>query len=98
MAEDEFRCLYFRLSGCGRGLNRPSDYFEPSLFPQSDVHFMIIFVPSALGQNLFGDGNLPAAFNDFRTSHVCNELCKFFELTLDIPQSSFPEEPHSTDD
>jgi len=59
---------------------------------------MTVFVPSTLGRNLFGDGNLPAAFTDFRASHMCNELCQFFELTLDVPPKSFPVEPCSVDD
>jgi hypothetical protein len=52
----------------------------------------LICYSSALGPNLFGDGNLPAAFNDFRMNHVCNELCVFFELTLEFPQGPFPEQ------
>ena len=34
--------------------------------------------------NLFGDGNLPIAFKEFRKNHECNHYCTFFSLKLDI--------------
>jgi hypothetical protein len=33
---------------------------------------------------LFGDGNLPSTFKEFRSNHRCNHYCNFFDLTLDI--------------
>jgi hypothetical protein len=68
------------------------------LFASPVVSSLSDFIPSTLGPNLFGDGNLPAAFNDFRMNHHCNELCRFFDLTLDVPQDSFPEDPYPTND
>ncbi len=34
--------------------------------------------------NLFGDGNIPSVFKEFRSNHHCNCYCKFFNLTLDL--------------
>ena len=33
-----------------------------------------------LGNNLFGDGNLGEAFDQFPIQHKCNEYCHWFEL------------------
>jgi len=35
---------------------------------------------SILGDNLFGDGNLGDAFNQFPVQHVCNDFYRWFEL------------------
>jgi len=41
-----------------------------------------------LGNNLFGDGNLREAFDQFPIQHNCNKCCKWFELQnpLDIAE------------
>jgi hypothetical protein len=46
------------------------------------IHANYIFFISSFGQ-VFGDGNLPRAFNEFRILHSCNHYCEFFGLTLD---------------
>jgi hypothetical protein len=33
-----------------------------------------------LGDNLFGDGNLGEAFDQFPVQHKCNKYCEWFEL------------------
>ena len=33
-----------------------------------------------LGNDLFGDGNLGEAFDQFPVQHRCNKYCKWFEL------------------
>jgi len=33
-----------------------------------------------LGNDLFGDGNLGEAFDQFPIQHKCNKYCKWFEL------------------
>jgi hypothetical protein len=35
---------------------------------------------SALGDNLFGDGNLGTAFEKFPAQHECNKFCRWFKL------------------
>jgi hypothetical protein len=40
--------------------------------------------------DLFGDGNIPIAFDEFRNHHQCNYYCKFFGLTLLVPTSPDP--------
>ena len=47
-------------------------------------HLTDILNYSEFGKS-FGGGNLEAAFNDFRTDHVCNQYCRFFGLMLDNP-------------
>ncbi|KAJ6613176.1 hypothetical protein B0H10DRAFT_1806119, partial [Mycena sp. CBHHK59/15] len=32
------------------------------------------------GAEIFGEGNVPAAFKAFLTEHVCNKFCRWFEL------------------
>ncbi|KAJ7146842.1 hypothetical protein C8R44DRAFT_758323 [Mycena epipterygia] len=32
------------------------------------------------GAEIFGEGNLPAAFNAFPEQHICNKFCHWFEL------------------
>jgi len=48
--------------------------------------------------NIFGDGNIKEAFAKFCTTHVCNDFCHFFGLTMDIPSPEIPSaelEPES---
>lgn len=33
-----------------------------------------------LGNDLFGDGNLGEAFDQFPIQHICNKYCHWFEL------------------
>ncbi|KAK7041059.1 hypothetical protein R3P38DRAFT_3453108 [Favolaschia claudopus] len=32
------------------------------------------------GAEIFGDGNVPSAFNSFPEQHCCNHICRWFEL------------------
>ena len=34
----------------------------------------------SLGENLFGDGNLGTAFENFPTQHLCSKYCRWFKL------------------
>lgn len=42
----------------------------------------LIYVTRTLGNNLFGDGNLGDAFEQFPAQHKCNKYCKWFNLKL----------------
>ena len=50
----------------------------------------LIDVTSAHG-NLFGEGNLPIAFNQFRMLHHCNHFCVFFGLRLEAGHCSLTQ-------
>jgi hypothetical protein len=44
------------------------------------------------GENIFGDGNLPSAFQHFPETHVCNIFCKEYGLGIPTPyQDQFNE-------
>lgn len=69
--------------GAGDILTDPQITSNPSVLPIFCFFRAVLLTYTSKLGHLFGPGNLPAAFVDFRTYHTCNAYCKFFELKLD---------------
>lgn len=76
--------------GVGRLLTDPQITSNPYVLHLCFPTALLISLTTSVFGYTFGPGNIPAAFTEFRATHICNDLCRFFGLFLDIPPPEIP--------